>query len=175
LIETRNNKKVTVDNGDLTRLDAPTITLGDFIPFYFGVRMPMLYVIQQGGNFVEKATHPENIIYLACSLSSIINSNENIHYFTDGHATDSYTIFYDPKEIGMLPKIIDWEAVKNPYWGGLDNLNIKRKKQAEFLVKGDVHTKHIVGFGCYNEVAKDRLVEMGIKEDKIKIITQAYY
>lgn len=28
------------------------IALGDYIPFYFGVRMPMLYVIQHGGNYV---------------------------------------------------------------------------------------------------------------------------
>lgn len=26
--------------------------LGEYIPFYFGVRMPMLYVIQKGFNFV---------------------------------------------------------------------------------------------------------------------------
>jgi len=28
-----------------------TITIGDFIPFYFGIRTPMLYVIQKGGEF----------------------------------------------------------------------------------------------------------------------------
>jgi len=44
LIYTRNNKTVSVDNGNFLNLIAPTIILGDYIPFYFGVKMPMLYV-----------------------------------------------------------------------------------------------------------------------------------
>jgi hypothetical protein len=38
LIDKRNTKQVSIENDG-------TIVLGDFIPFYFGVRMPMLYVI----------------------------------------------------------------------------------------------------------------------------------
>ena len=45
--------------------------------------MPMLYVAQHGGNFVEKATSPEDIIYIACSLERII-SNGNEFYFNEG-------------------------------------------------------------------------------------------
>src|SRR5664279_2528769 len=60
LIDTRSGKVVIVDNGDLLDFGAPSITLGDFIPFYFGIKMPMLYVIQHGGNFVESATPPED-------------------------------------------------------------------------------------------------------------------
>ena len=54
LINVRSTKTVSIDNGDFLNCDAPTITLGDFIPFYFGARMPMLYVFQNGGNFVKK-------------------------------------------------------------------------------------------------------------------------
>src|SRR5665647_913156 len=56
LIDTRSGKEVSVDNGDLLNFGAPSITLGDFIPFYFGIKMPMLYVMQHGGNFVERPT-----------------------------------------------------------------------------------------------------------------------
>jgi hypothetical protein len=72
LIQTRSSRKVHIDNGDLLNLQAPTISLGDFIPFYFGVKMPMLYVMQNGGNFVEQPTPAKNIVYLACSLWDII-------------------------------------------------------------------------------------------------------
>ena len=36
--------------------------LGDYIPFYFGYRMPMLYVILKGFNGV-KAVAPKDIVY----------------------------------------------------------------------------------------------------------------
>ena len=37
--------------------------LGDYIPFYFGYRTPMLYVIQHGYNMVEPTPHGK-IVYL---------------------------------------------------------------------------------------------------------------
>ncbi len=174
LIDTRSTKTVRVDNGDSFSINALTITLGDFIPFYFGVRMPMLYVIQNGGNFVEKATPPEKIIYLAYSLKRIIDL-EHTYYFSDGHATDNFSSFYGKEKIGNLPNLIDWQAVKAPYWGGTENLNTKRKKQAEFLVSQDLAADGIIGFGCFNDVAKKQLIGMGVNSSKIKVIPKSYY
>jgi hypothetical protein len=175
LIDTRSKKNVSIENGGFdSDSGIVSIRLGDFIPFYFGVRMPMLYVTQHGGNFVEQATPPIDIIYLGCSLSKIISANIGF-YFTDGHATDMLTSFYDMTKINMLVDIIDWDAIQSSYWGGAENLNIKRKKQAEFLVSGDLRPELIVGFGCYNEKAKDKLISLGVTEDKIRVITQAYF
>ncbi len=174
LINTRTSKQVSVDNGDFSNFGAPSIVLGDFIPFYFGIKMPMLYVMQHGGNFVEQATPPENIVYLVCSIIRIIEFDIN-YYFSDGHATDNYTTFYNKSSINELPALIDWKAVKASYWGGEENLNIKRKKQAEFLVSSDLPPDFITGFGCYNDPAKKKLTGMGIEEEKIRIIPGAYY
>jgi len=136
--------------------------------------MPMLFVAQNGGNFVEKPTPAEDIIYIGSSLKNIIE-NGNEFYFSDGHATDMFTTFFDKSKINELVNIVDWTAIKSSYWGGADNLNLKRKKQAEFLVLGDIAVKHIIGFGCYNDQAKNRLTAVGIDEKKIKIIPKAYY
>jgi hypothetical protein len=174
LISTRNTRQVIVDNGVFSNVNAPIITLGDFIPFYFGVKMPMLYVIQNGGNFVKTATPASDIIYIVCSVEKIIKHHED-YYFSDGHATDSLTSFFDKTRIANLPGIIDWNAIRASYWGGQENLNVKRKKQAEFLVSGDVASSNIHGFGCYNDAAKNRLIREGIKADKIKVIPNAYY
>ncbi len=173
LIRTRKTKKVQVDNGNFFE-SIETILLGDFIPFYFGVKMPMLYVIQNGGNFVDKATKPQDIIYLACSVEKIVNSVLT-YYFSDGHATDNLTSFYNSSQIQNLPEIIDWDAVKSIYWGGVENLDIKRKKQAEFLVQNDIPPDFIIGFSCYDKDAKKKLMDYGINEDRIKIIPNAYY
>jgi hypothetical protein len=152
-----------------------TIILGDFIPFYFGVRMPMLYVIQHGGNFVEKARKAEEIVYIAVSLKKIVENNF-LFYFSDGHATDFLTTFYDSKDIDKLPSIIDWNAVKSQYWAG-DGIetDLKRRKQAEFLVKEDIPTSFIIGFACYNDTAKSKLISFGINENTIRIFPNAYY
>jgi prepilin-type processing-associated H-X9-DG protein len=174
LIATRNLKQVKIDNGEPLHVNSVNITLGDYIPFYFGKKMPMLYVMQNGGNFVAKATPANDIVYLACSLNLIIHSNIN-YYFADGHATDGLTSFYDCTKINELPNIIDWQLVNAPYWGGQDNLNIKRKKQAEFLIPNDLESRFITGFGCYNSVATKELLVMGIDSEKIKETPDAYF
>lgn len=74
-----------------------------------------------------------------------------------------------------MPALIDWDAVKNAYWGGQENLNLKRKKQAEFLIQDDLSSDLIIGLGCYNEAAKIKLVAMGFEDNKIKIIPNSYY
>lgn len=174
LIDTRSTKRVSVDNGNFLNFDAPSIILGNFIPFYFGVKMPMLYVTQNGGNFVEKATPAEEIVYIACPINMIIKS-ENVFYFSDGHATDNLTTFYDRSKIYELPTLIEWTAIKAAFWGGQENLNIKRKKQAELLVENDLPPDFLMGFGCFNDTAKQRLIRMGVEEGKIKVIPNAYY
>jgi len=174
LIDTRSTKTVVVDNGDYQNDSKKTIILGDFIPFYFGARMPMLFVAQNGGNFVEEPTAAEDIIYIGSSLNNVI-SNGNEFYFSDGHATDMLTTFYDKSKINELVNIIDWDAIKSAYWGGQENLNIKRKKQAEFLVLGDIAPEHIFAYGCYNDKAKLALTSMGIDEKNIKVIPKSYY
>lgn len=131
-------------------------------------------MIQHGGNFVERVNKPEDIVYVACSVESIVNSGLR-YYYSDGHATDFLTTFYNKDEINQLPQIVDWAAVKTPYWGGQENLDIKRKKQAEFLVQGDIPSDFITGFGCYNETAKQILIGFGINERLVKIIPNAYY
>lgn len=174
LIETRSRKQVSVFNGDDFSMDAETITLGDFIPFYFGVRMPMLYVMQHGGNFVEKATPPEDIVYLACSLSKVVEAQSRF-YFTDGHATDGMTTFYDRSMVGQLTTLLDWNAIRAKYWSGEENLNTKRKKQAEFLAADDVPFDHVVRLACYNEAAKQKLLGFGIADSMIQVLPRIYY
>jgi hypothetical protein len=171
LIDARAGRQVIISNGNRSQ-SFGRITLGDFIPFYFGIRMPMLYVMQHGGNCVEKATPKEDIVYLVCKISDVIQSNPTF-YFSDGHATDNLSLFYNSSKIAELPSIIDKKAIIATFWN--HNLDIKRKKQAEFLIADDVAPQHICGFVCYNATAKQRLVAMGVDDDKIIIYPQAYY
>ena len=166
LIDYRTTRSVNVDGQQ--------IVLGDFIPFYFGVRMPMLIVIQSGGNFVKQAHRPQEIVYVVVSLKEIIQSGYTF-YFSDGHATNFLTEFYSSKDINQLPALIDWDAINERYWSNEDDLDLKRRKQAEFLIKEDIAPNHIAGYVCYNTDAKQQLMNMGVNSGIIKIAPQAYY
>ena len=171
MIAHRNESQANVTNGTNNIIES--ITPGDFTPFYFGVRMPMLYVVQRGGNLVKRATKRENIVYVACSVQAIVDSNL-LYYFSDGHAASALSNFYNKTKINQLPQIVDWDSVKKSYWGGHENQDVKRKKQAEFLVKGDIPRDFIIGFGCYHDAAKQKLIKFGIN-NPIKVIPKAYY
>lgn len=149
------------------------INLKDFIPFYFGIKMPMLYVIPNGFNNVVKVA-PEEIIYMACSLQEILSLGVD-YIFSDGHAKDAFTQFFGKLDIQRIDNIIEINTIKNDHWGGEENLEVKRKKQAEFLVKEDIPTRCIKMFGCYNEDAKTKLINMGIAETMIQVAHKAYF
>lgn len=48
-------------------------------------------------NFVKQPTPPEKIVYIAYRLVKVIE-NGNVYYFSDGHATDRFTTFYDQEK-----------------------------------------------------------------------------
>jgi hypothetical protein len=174
LIDKRAGKSVPVTNGLVGKMDIEEIVLGDYIPFNFWIKMPMLFVIQHGGNFVPQSVAPEEIIYISCKLIDIMNSKK-VFYFSDGHPTDKLSVFYDKSQIKYLPTLIDWLAIKEHYWANPDNKDVKRKKQAEMLIEPDIPTSLISSFGCCNERVKQTLVDLGIATDKITASSDFYY
>ena len=121
LITTRN--KFILNNG--TRL-------GEYIPFYFGVRTPMLYVVQNGFNLVAP-TSAENIVYCVSSVQKIIDLQLDF-VFTDGHAVDGFSSQYTVADIQNIDTILDKNAINANYWKDEKDLDIKRRKEAEFFV-----------------------------------------
>jgi hypothetical protein len=88
--------------------------LGDYTPFYFGVRMPMLYVIQNGFNNVF-AIKPEKIVYCVSSVARVLK-NDLDFVFTDGHAVESISEFYEMPDVERIESILDKEAIECKYW-----------------------------------------------------------
>jgi hypothetical protein len=104
--------------------------LGDYVPFYFGPRSPMLYNIITGYRGLKKRPQSE-IIYLCIRLDSIIRAGLRF-VFTDGHATKRLTNFFQSVE--KLNQI-DWETVRGKYWNDTEeDRDRQRRKQAECLV-----------------------------------------
>ncbi len=162
LITTRN--KYRLNNGKL---------LGEYIPFYFGIRTPMLYVVQHGFNMVEPMS-AEKIVYCVSSVQKIIDLNLEF-LFTNGHAVNSFSSQYTSASINNISSIVDWKAVRAKYWNDENDLDLKRRKEAEFLVLGDIPINAILGYVVYNENTKDSLISYGIDIANIIIKTSFYF
>lgn len=147
--------------------------LGDYIPFYFGTKSPMLYVIQRGYNSVDKI-NPENIVYCVTTIAEIINSGIDF-IFTDGHAIDSFSAEYSKDQIKNIDNILDYNAINASIWIDENDLDKKRRKEAEFLLSQDLPANHILGYICYNEDAKSKLLSYGINENKIVVRPNYYF
>jgi hypothetical protein len=174
---TNTSYKAIGDNSIISKrnnIDLPNgKKLGTYIPFYFGARMPMLYVIQKGYKDVP-LTPAKDIVYLISSVQKIVDHNLPF-VFTNGHAVDGLTEFFEQKHLPDIDKILDRKAIDETYWRKEDDLDLKRRKEAEFLVETDLPITAIIGFVVYNEEAKNRLLTMGIPEKKILIKPDFYF
>ncbi|MCU0446744.1 MAG: DUF4433 domain-containing protein [Microscillaceae bacterium] len=128
--------------------------LGEYIPFYFGTRMPMLYVIQNGFNMVKPAL-AEEIVYCVTSVQKIIDLGLDF-VFTDGHAIDSFSSQYNTTDIQHIDTILDKSAINARYWKDENDLDKKRRKEAEFLVLGDIAPTDVLGYLTYNETSQKK-------------------
>lgn len=147
--------------------------LGDYIPFYFGYRTPMLYVVQKGFNMVSP-TPAEDIVYCVTSIQKIID-NQIDFIFTDGHAVDSFSTQYAFPDLNDIDSLLDMNAVKAKYWNDETDLDCKRKKEAEFLVLGDIPLQAILGYLTYNEAAKNKLISFGFDESIVHVRPTYYF
>lgn len=162
LISTRNN--YILDNGRC---------LGEYIPFYFGARTPMLYVVQNGFNMVAP-TLAENIVYCVSSVQKIIDLQLDF-VFTDGHAVDGFSTQYNAKDIQNIDTFLDMNAINAKYWKDENDLDRKRRKEAEFLVLSDISIDAILGFIVSNENAKNRVIGFGADVANVHIKSDFYF
>lgn len=153
-------------------MDVKGYPINDYIPFYLGPRSPMLYVIQHGYNGVQRVA-PEKIVYCVIKLDDLINNDIDC-IFTDGHALSVLTSFYTKDKLSQINDIVDYNDVYSTQWNSDVDIDLKRRKEAELLVKNELPSFFIRGYVVYNEVAKHKLVELGIEENSI-IVSRSYY
>lgn len=106
--------------------------VADYVPFYFCNRSPMLGAIHKGLVSGYEGGQ-RDVIYLVARAERVAAARAD-WCFTDGHAVEAVTDFFsDLRDL----KQVDWKAVETWRWGGrwlLSDPDVKRRKQAEFLV-----------------------------------------
>lgn len=150
------------------------IRLGDYIPFYLGPRSPMLYVIQHGYNGVRRQ-EPQDIVYCVLRLDDVIKGDLECA-FTDGHALSALTNYYGKEQLVNIDKIVNYDDVYASQWNNNDSdIDLKRRKEAELLIKEDISPEYIRGYIVYNDKAKEMLKSFGIAENMIVVAPNYYF
>lgn len=110
----------------------PQGTLGDYVPFYFAPRSPMLYTIERR-NTPGYQEGQRRIIHLVSSIETVQAARPPVTWlFTDGHADMQYSNFFS--SVDDLDKV-DWPLMTARFWNDTSaDGDRKRRRQAEFLV-----------------------------------------
>jgi hypothetical protein len=133
----------------------------------------MLYVIQHGYNGVTRV-EPESIVYCVIKLVELAHSDLDC-LFTDGHAMSALSACYAKDRLLQIGEIVNYEDVYSERWNTDSDIDLKRRKEAELLVRGDVPPHLVCGYVVYNETAKRRLTDLGIKEAKVVVKPKYYF
>lgn len=151
-----------------------TILVGDYVPFYYAPRSPMLYAIAHGG--VEGyAGDQSSIVYLISTVQQAVTASLPF-VISDGNATSILTSFYNT--IDGLNRI-DWNLMKQEFWNNTaQSPDRKRCRQAEFLVKDTFPTDLILGVAAQNQDMADRVqlcIARQIQNMKLLVKPAWYY
>lgn len=114
--------------------------VGEFVPFYFCSRSPMLYTINLGKTGRAPGCQ-RTILHLVSTIAAGI-SQKRSWAISDGNAGASYTSFY--ADLAVLAEL-DWAAIHAMQWQ--DKI---RQKSAEFLLADFFAWTNIHTIGCQN-------------------------
>ena len=103
--------------------------MGDYVPFYYAPRSPMLYSIKCG-NVPGVEPDQDRIVYLVARTEDFSAPSFVV---SDGNAAHDLTSFHGSHE--AIHTHVDWEIMRATYWANTDEDGDRmRRRMAEFLV-----------------------------------------
>ena len=124
--------------------------VGDFVPFYFCPRSPMLFTINKGNT-----GHPpgcqRSILHLVSTMDDGLTIGK-AWAISSGNAGAYHTTF--EAKIEALDAL-DWEAIRATQWQGKQH-----QKMAEFLVRDFFPWTSIKQVGCFNSAVATKVAEL---------------
>jgi hypothetical protein len=131
--------------------------LNDYVPFYFGPRSPMLYTIARG-NVPQYQDGQDRIVHLVLDANAAAAAGLAYAY-TDGHAVMAISEFFT--DLNEVMDHVDFNLMRATFWNDTDERpDRKRRRQAEFLVHGQVPWALIESIGVMSEAIRVQVLEM---------------
>ena len=124
--------------------------VGEFVPFYFCPRSPMLYVINQGRT--ERPAGSQRTILHLVSRVRVGVGLKRTWAISDGNAGAFHSAFY--KTLQGL-NALDWAAIRAVDWSQKSH-----QKQAEFLVADFFPWTGFHAIGCHNTVVARQVQDL---------------
>jgi hypothetical protein len=115
--------------------------VGEFVPFYFCPRSPMLFVINNGRTGLPAGCQT-TIVHLVTTVSAAVQLGRP-YAISDGNAGAGYTTYRS--DLQALDDHLDWGAINAKYWSDKAHF-----KSAEFLVADRFEWHAISAIGCHN-------------------------
>ncbi len=113
--------------------------LGEYVPFYFSGKTPMLYNIKTGYGVPQLPQR--DLVFVVCSFAKLVTSGLQ-YVYTDGNAKIRISKrFTDPKDVDKL----HWNAIgTGDFRTSVHGPDRTRVMHAEFLVRHHVPVEQIV-------------------------------
>lgn len=91
------------------------------------------------------------------------------------YALSAITKYYSQDNLERISEIVNREDVYAQFGNVEDDLDLKRRKEAELLIKTELPAKYIKGFVVYNEEARQQLLDYDIDASMIAIRESFYF
>jgi ssDNA thymidine ADP-ribosyltransferase, DarT len=135
----------------------PYGVVGDYVPFYFAPRSPMLYVISRG-SVLSYSEGQAPLVYLVTSISHIAEAGLQ-WVGSDGNCAAEFTEFYTDRS--ELEEAVDWLLMRATYWNNTaEDGDRMRRRAAELLVHRKVTWKCIRRVVTRSELIAAQVREM---------------
>ena len=120
----------------------PGGSVGDYVPFYFAPRSPMLYAIHRK-NVPTYQDGQDSLIYLVTRVDRLVELDLTF-VITDRNAALGFARFSN--DLGELDRLIDWDLMAGSAWFNTDDEPDRlERRMAELLVHRQVPWSAFVG------------------------------
>ena len=142
--------------------------VGEFVPFYFCPRSPMLFTINKG-NTGRPIGCQKSILHLVSTMTAGLTT-QKAWAVSSGNAGAYHTTF--SSKLDAL-ETLDWTAIRATQWQGMQH-----QKSAEFLVADFFPWTAIQEIGCQNSTTADKVRELladAAHQPAVTVKTNWYY
>jgi hypothetical protein len=127
----------------------PGGVVGDYVPFYFGPRSPMMFVLRRTDDAFKAQCDSGDIVYLATTIEHLVATG---HEWVASDRNAALRIAEFVNDLSALDDHIAWQIIRAQYW--TNYTDGKDLRMAELLVHGSVAWPAIQMIGVRNSAAK---------------------